>query len=203
MSHKQLREQNRALLLDAAESVFAQRGYRVATVDDIAKAAALTKGAVYSHFNSKEELFQASVRRRFQERLEAFENIVAQDMPLSDQTSLAALDFAKSVDGEADWALLFLEAWAEMIRSPSFGAELRAINDEFRAAFAAAIDNMRAAQGLELPIESDAIAEMLIAVTHGFGIEHRLHPEQADDQLFSQLMRTVLVGLLAQANQPE
>lgn len=198
LSHAQLRERNRGLLLDAAESVFAERGYRVATVDDVAKAAGLTKGAVYSHFGSKEALFRAAVRRRFEQRLDAFAKIVDEDTPLANRASLAALDFASSIDDGADWALLFLEAWAEMLRSPAFGNDLRAVNDEFRKALSGVIDGLLAQQGIELDISSEAIAEMMIVVSHGFGIEHRLHPEHADNRLFSQLSNTILVGLLAQ-----
>ena len=46
-------------LLAAAYRVFAQRGYAQATIDDIAAACGVSKGAVYHHFASKEELFRA------------------------------------------------------------------------------------------------------------------------------------------------
>jgi AcrR family transcriptional regulator len=45
-------------ILDAAYRVFAQRGYAQATIDDIAAAGGVSKGAVYHHFASKEELFR-------------------------------------------------------------------------------------------------------------------------------------------------
>lgn len=43
-------------MLDAAAAVFAERGYAAATVSDILKAAGVTKGALYFHFDSKEAL---------------------------------------------------------------------------------------------------------------------------------------------------
>lgn len=46
-------------LLAAAYRVFGQKGYAQATVDDVAAAAGVSKGAVYHHFESKEELFRA------------------------------------------------------------------------------------------------------------------------------------------------
>ena len=51
-------------LLDAAYKVFAQRGYAQATIDDIAAACGVSKGAVYHHFASKEELFRAILEER-------------------------------------------------------------------------------------------------------------------------------------------
>ena len=49
----------RDLLLTAAEQVFARVGYEKAQVEEIAVAAGFSKGALYAHFNSKEELFLA------------------------------------------------------------------------------------------------------------------------------------------------
>src|SRR5689334_5470100 len=47
----------RERLLDAASTLFAERGYHAASVDQIVAAAGVTKGALYGHFASKQELF--------------------------------------------------------------------------------------------------------------------------------------------------
>lgn len=57
-------------ILDAALSVFAGKGYHRATVDDIVRASATSKGAVYHHFSNKEAVFVALVDD-FTERLAA------------------------------------------------------------------------------------------------------------------------------------
>jgi AcrR family transcriptional regulator len=57
-------------ILDAALSVFATKGYHGATVDDIVRASATSKGAVYHHFPNKEAVFVALVDG-FTERLAA------------------------------------------------------------------------------------------------------------------------------------
>ncbi|MEV7972778.1 helix-turn-helix domain-containing protein [Cellulomonas sp. NPDC089187] len=54
-------EQTRAELLAAAASAFAERGYEGASVGEIAAQAGYTKGAVYAHFGSKEEMLHALV----------------------------------------------------------------------------------------------------------------------------------------------
>jgi hypothetical protein len=51
-----------AEILDAARTVFAQRGFAGATIDAIALAAGVAKGTVYLYFESKRELFLASLR---------------------------------------------------------------------------------------------------------------------------------------------
>jgi AcrR family transcriptional regulator len=54
-------EATRRAVLDAARAAFGARGYAQASVDEIAAAAGVTKGAVYHHFESKEALFLAAL----------------------------------------------------------------------------------------------------------------------------------------------
>ena len=49
-------------LLDAALRVFAARGYRNASLEEVAAAAGVTKGAVYHHFTNKEQLLSQGAR---------------------------------------------------------------------------------------------------------------------------------------------
>ncbi|MEV0822679.1 helix-turn-helix domain-containing protein [Nonomuraea rubra] len=62
LSRQEQRERNRLALLEAAEKVFAERGIQGASVDEVAAEAGLTKGAVYSNFDGKEDLLLAVLR---------------------------------------------------------------------------------------------------------------------------------------------
>lgn len=55
--------ETRSLILDTAERVFEQKGVSHTTLTDIAKAAGLTRGAIYWHFKNKVDLFQAMMDR--------------------------------------------------------------------------------------------------------------------------------------------
>lgn len=57
------RPRRRELILDAATTLFAQRGYAATGIDDIGAAAGISGPGVYRHFGSKEELFKALVQR--------------------------------------------------------------------------------------------------------------------------------------------
>src|SRR3954449_7373550 len=61
------RQHTRDLLLDAAEEVFARKGFQGASLEEIAETAGYTRGAIYKHFGSKEELF-LEANKRFNER---------------------------------------------------------------------------------------------------------------------------------------
>ena len=53
-------EARRAQILEAALRCFAEKGYHVATMDDLVRASGLSKGSLYWHFRSKEEVFLAA-----------------------------------------------------------------------------------------------------------------------------------------------
>ncbi|WP_051940962.1 TetR family transcriptional regulator [Stenoxybacter acetivorans] len=57
--------QTRESLLDAALEVFYQRGVARASLQEIAKTAGMTRGAVYWHFKNKEDIFDALFQRQF------------------------------------------------------------------------------------------------------------------------------------------
>ena len=56
---KEEAQQTRSNLLNAALNVFYERGVAQASLDEIAKAAGVTRGALYWHFKNKEDLFEA------------------------------------------------------------------------------------------------------------------------------------------------
>jgi AcrR family transcriptional regulator len=70
------RARTRSELLDAAARVFGARGFHAASVDQVAEAAGYTKGAVYSNFASKQELFLELLDRHLDEAIGALEQLV-------------------------------------------------------------------------------------------------------------------------------
>jgi AcrR family transcriptional regulator len=113
-------EHTRSLLLDAAEEVFAEKGFTAATLDDIAHAAGYTKGAIYKHFTTKEDLFLA-VSDRYWRRY--FDNF-AEVMSTATQIGARELDeIAKrwrqlSHDRGAEHAALGHEFTLYLLRNP-------------------------------------------------------------------------------------
>ncbi|MFF7940817.1 TetR/AcrR family transcriptional regulator [Nocardia gamkensis] len=70
-------ERTRSLLLDAAEAVFAEKGFTAATLDDIAHTAGYTKGAIYKHFATKEDLFLALSDRYLRRYFDTFAEVLS------------------------------------------------------------------------------------------------------------------------------
>lgn len=64
LTQEERKQETRQLLLESAAKTFAQLGFHGASVDKIAEFAGFSKGAVYAHFQSKEELFLAILEQQ-------------------------------------------------------------------------------------------------------------------------------------------
>src|SRR5437016_12354998 len=77
-----IREAQRALtrtrLLEAAKRVFARRGFHAASLEEIAREAGATTGAIYSNFAGKEELFLALFEDHVASQIRKYREIFAQ-----------------------------------------------------------------------------------------------------------------------------
>jgi AcrR family transcriptional regulator len=72
-------------ILDAAESLLAQYGYRKMTVEDIAREVGIGKGTIYLHFNGKQELALSTVDRIVKRLVERLREIAAMEAPATER----------------------------------------------------------------------------------------------------------------------
>src|SRR5690349_5506869 len=70
------RQMTRDALVDAAAEVFVRRGFDAASLDEIAETAGFTRGAIYKHFDNKEDLFLAVFDRVNDRVLGAFSSLL-------------------------------------------------------------------------------------------------------------------------------
>ncbi|MFI7383298.1 TetR/AcrR family transcriptional regulator [Streptomyces sp. NPDC049813] len=98
-------------MLDAAVRVFGERGYRAASMDEIAEFAGVSKPLVYLYLNSKEELFTACIRREARALIAAVRAGVRRDVPADRQLwdGLTAF-FAHTAERPEGWAVLHSQA---------------------------------------------------------------------------------------------
>lgn len=73
-------------ILDAAQQLFLEKGYRRASIDDISELAPASKPTIYAHFPGKEALFAAVVARTIS-RLTDFEGVEPEGRTLHDKLS--------------------------------------------------------------------------------------------------------------------
>jgi len=130
------REQTREHLLAAAAEVFAREGFYGASLDEVAAAAGFTKGAVYSNFKNKEDLFVAVLEARATSQIAGVEALV-DDATSPDEKLPAILEMLSSTEYDSEWAMLNLEFVLYAARNPGaaalLAAQLRATRDTVEA----------------------------------------------------------------------
>lgn len=107
-------KETRRALLEAAANIFAEKGLNGATIDEIAKRAGVTKGAIYSHFDGREDLLVQSCRSALQS-FHLFK--LAQVAPDLKTFVLETAGVLLSDDGK-DARMLNIEAHLSAARSP-------------------------------------------------------------------------------------
>ena len=113
------REEVRDRILDAALKVFAAEGFAGATIDAIGHTAGFTKGAVYSNFESKDELFLALLDRQFESRGALI--ATALDSGQGDTAAIAAAlsrSTLESIHDQTEYQIVLIEYWLRAVRGP-------------------------------------------------------------------------------------
>jgi TetR/AcrR family transcriptional regulator of autoinduction and epiphytic fitness len=114
-------KQRRVLLIDAAESVFLERGYHASTMDDVAQQAGMSKKTVYQVFSGKAVLFEALLIERLAILTMPFEE---DGLPLADSLIELLMRLANFVLSPKQMALIRLMV-AEGPRSPEIVEALK------------------------------------------------------------------------------
>ncbi|MFC6091200.1 TetR/AcrR family transcriptional regulator [Saccharothrix sp. BKS2] len=98
MTGKERREQ----LLDVARALFAEKGFEVTSIEEIAHRAGVSKPVVYEHFGGKEGIYAVVVDREMQSLMDHIVNALSGGHPreLLEQAACALLDYIEgSTDG--------------------------------------------------------------------------------------------------------
>ena len=157
----------RARLLDAALDTFAEIGFQGATIEQICDRAGFTRGAFYSNFASKEELFYALFERNAALVVERMEAVAAQvDPGLPWASQIAELTSSVGPD-ERRWFLISTEFTLYAIRHPAAAVVLAEHDATLRAAMVPILRDMYDRAGLVPTVELDLVARLLTAMREG------------------------------------
>jgi AcrR family transcriptional regulator len=189
------REEVRRRLLEAATSVFARRGYSEATLEEVAEEAGFSKGAVYSNFAGKEEIFYALLREHVGERIGRIGRAVTAADTLQAAGAAAGRAGGEAVDREPDWQRLFLEFVTRASRRPELQAELARQRAELRELIAAEAQDPLQALGVRSALSAAQLANVMLALSNGLAIEQLIQPQGLDPDLFERTLELIAVGL--------
>jgi AcrR family transcriptional regulator len=181
MSRAERREQTRQELLTAAEACFVTRGFHATSVDQVAERAGYTKGAVYSNFTAKEDLFFAVYERRVEQVLTEVAPGLRQGglEHAFDSLATATIDRRDRDDG---WLAVFFEFWGHVVRHPELRERFAAIHARFLEPLADAVQQLAEDRGQTLPgdVTAGQVALAWNAMEIGLGLERLTQPQAVD-----------------------
>ena len=176
LSRAEQNDRNRALLLAAARRVFLERGYYAATLDKIADEAGFSKGAVYSRFASKADMFLALLENRIAER-------AAQNAELAGELAGtgnfgALLDLAEQAErGAPGWRLLVTEFRVHAARDPGLNRRYAALHARTVNGIAQMFAEVSKENTADLPVPPRQLAELWLAIETGRALEQIADPD--------------------------
>ena len=187
----------REALLDAARRVFARQGYVATSVDEVAWEAGMTKGAVYSNFASKDELFAAVIERHQDERQLAIARSVDRTAPLLEQATRAREQLMASRD--RDFELLTLEYTLHAARFPEGHEAMRERQRRMKAAIGEVIQETGPDDPVTSVLPIDQLVMAFFAIGDGVSVQWLAAPEDVPDDLYTNVLAIFVRGLEATA----
>lgn len=204
LTRKEKQAETRQRLLDAAERVFLRRGLQGSSVEEIAAEAGFTRGAFYSNFKSKDELFvellQDRVYRQYAEMAEQ-----AQEQPGTPRDRLRwGAEHLRDVQQREEGSWLF-RLWLECLTQAARDEEFRELAASFwsgnRTLVAGQIKATFKEVGRKPPLPPDQIATAMIALDVGLAVQHLVDPEEVPLEAYVPLF-DLLFGSFVDTEEP-
>jgi len=191
------REAVRRRLLDAALPVFASHGFGAATLDQVAEAAGLTKGAIYSNFASKDDLFYAMMNDQVLHRAEAVRTALASrpagpgdpDSPGGRRDAReAGRLLTEAFTREREWQLVLLDFWGRAVRDDAVRARFLAQRKTVRQAIAELIEQAAGPAPGAGHLTRAELVTVVLALSNGLAIEAYIDPGLIAGDLFGRIL---------------
>ena len=200
LSRVERREKTRQDLLTAAEACFVTRGFHATSVDEVAEQAGYTKGAVYSNFASKEDLFFGVYERRV-------EHVLTEVVPGLRQTGPErAVDWLATGtiqrrDRDDGWLAVFFEFWAHVLRHHELRGRFAAIHTRILEQLTEIVRVLADERGCALPSDVTAFQVALAwnAMEVGLGLERLTQRQNVDVELARRMGWLLLDAVLGGA----
>ncbi|MCI1004681.1 MULTISPECIES: TetR/AcrR family transcriptional regulator [unclassified Herbaspirillum] len=205
LSREQSREQTRERLLEAAHAMFMQKGYAQASVEDISTAAGYSRGAFYSNFDDKEQLFFELLRREGESIDRGFERILGGGLtdPHALRDALAVQYSALYRDDKC--SLLWMEARIIALRDEKFRAQLDSFLEQRYVQITRFVEAYCHLTGTAPAAPPREIAIGLMALCEGVSFSYRCVPHIVDGKTAESVLAWFLkasIAVAAPADQP-
>jgi AcrR family transcriptional regulator len=126
--HQARTEETQAKILDAALAIFSEQGFEKTQLEEVAARAGYTRGAIYAHYSSKEDLFLALMEHRVLTKFAAIRKVIEAEPAVSKRPGIFKRWLASQLSDHA-WGTLMLEFKLYALRRPQSREKLQRTYD--------------------------------------------------------------------------
>lgn len=193
LTREESREQTRQRLLEAAAAVIVKKGFAGASVEDVAGHAGYTRGAFYSNFKSKTDLFIELLKRDHGQVQEDLQQLLDADLSNEDLQKQLAQFYGQCYRDRGSY-VLWAEARLHAVRDAKFRQRMNTLCLEKRDMIASFITQFCQRMGTRLPAPADDLAFAMMALIDGMLYFNMSMPGEMPDASTASVLSTVFTA---------
>lgn len=171
--------ERRQQIIDAAMLCLARNGYHLTTMDDIAKQLPFSKGLLYYYFKTKRDLFLAILDDWMARAMVEWGRVLQPDAPAVEQLGACLGYGMQLLTQSAELSRVEFEFYGELGRDPTISEAFRSLFAAFRAEFKTILE-AGITRGELRPVNTDAVAAVLLAIYEGLALQAVTEPDGFD-----------------------
>ena len=173
-------DQRRNQIMEAALTVFSRLGFERASMDNIAKEAGVSKGALYLYYKSKDAIIAKLLQLLFYQALKQVRILAAGEGSVTEQLLAFTRVLTREMDRMAAMQPISLQFYAIAARHPTIRQHLRAYFKEYRTLMEEVIQRGVAQDELRADINPTEAAITLTALLEGLALVWLIDPQATD-----------------------
>lgn len=196
--------ETRTKLLEAAATVYARRGFDGAPLDEVASEAGFTKGAVYGHFGSKENLLLALLAEYLSGQIAEQVQLFDRERSTWERPLAGSERWMSELDEHPERFRLFVELWARAQRDERMRDELADGLLALRATFARFASESAIDAGFEgAAEEAEQFASVMLGLSLGLSLLKLTLPEAVASELLGTTLSVLIRAVEGSAEAQE
>jgi AcrR family transcriptional regulator len=197
-TQEERRARTRELLMKSGREVFAKNGYAGSSVDLIAENAGYSKGAFYSNWDGKEELFLALLEQHRDAEVAALEGSLAESGTLPELFERVG-EYYQRLARDLDWGLLSAEFQLHAGREPAFAKRVASFYGDQRRALGDLLGKLFAKAGRKLPLPREELAALFMGMSVGLSLQRAVDKNAIRAGFLGEAILLVATSVLAYA----
>ncbi|WP_405083099.1 TetR/AcrR family transcriptional regulator [Paenibacillus chitinolyticus] len=193
LTQEERKKETRQLLLESAVETFAQLGFHGASVDKIAEFAGFSKGAVYAHFQSKEELFLAILEQQMQLHVYKIKQVIEQQHSLSQFIETMDSYFDSARQESKRWSILNMEFLLYAMREESARVKWSDMISQTINQISQSIGNLLATEKHGSTLSADEMAWTLLSLENGMAVFYSISEDRVPLNLYGKALQNIFL----------